>query len=244
MRMTNFISTAALAAAALAPASAARAAIVVDLTNPAGDSTVVQVGQTITARISASTDNPNGLAGLNVRVTTSDTAGGAFDTAPFFATVIPTNPSNTTSSQPVVTSFNSALSSVSTYTVVPGTATFDANGVPTTSTGNRPLSGFTGNNQNGRGPVAFFSADNSSLTHLADVSFVARELGTVFFSLTPNPPSGSEYSATTGTAFSTVTPTLVSGAGFQVQVVPEPAALALSGVAAAATLMKRRRRTA
>lgn len=237
--------TAALLALAAAAAPNTEAAVVVDLDNT-GNSTVA-VGQTIVARIAVSTNNPNGLNVLNVRITTSTaSAGGTAASSPFLASVVPTT--GTTGLSSVVTAFNPALNFPGeTSILASGTATFVNDGsniVPSNATGNRPLSGFTGQGTDGRGPAAFYSPGNAVLTYFADVTFLALKPGTLFFSLSPNPPTASEYNAATGTAATTVTPTLATGAGFSVNivsaVVPEPASVGLAGVAALGLLARRR----
>jgi len=194
--MQRYLIAAATAGLALSP-PLVRASILIDLSSPQAGQTVA-VGDTIHAIVSASTDDPNGIASLQTRLeTTLD--GATPDVSPFHFSVIATNPGNTTSNQPVVSSFGPGLADASTI-LAKGTAKFGSNGQPAVSpTGNEPLFGFTGDFGTGsRAAPRFFSAGNGTLSEFFDVSFRADNPGAVQFKFADNVPNsvqGFEYSS-------------------------------------------------
>ena len=194
--MRKNLFAAAIAGLTLAP-SIARASIVVDLSSPQAGQTV-NVGDTIHAIVSASTDDPDGIASVQTRLeTTLD--GTSPDVGPFHFSLIATNPGNTSSNQPVVSSFGSGLADANTI-LAKGTAKFGPNGQPAVSpTGNEPLFGFTGDFGAGsRAAPRFVSAGNASPIEFFDVSFRADNPGTVQFKFADNVPNsvqGFEYTS-------------------------------------------------
>ena len=236
------------AAAVGAMASLAHGTIIVNLSSPQAGETV-PVGSIIHAVVTASTDNPDGIAQLQTRLQTS-LDGTNPDNAPFHVSLIATNPNNTTSNQPVVSTFGPAATIDSNATLAKATARFASNGQPAvTPTGDEPLFGYTGYSGNGRlANAGFYSPSNQTLQEFFDVSFRADNPGAVQFGFSSlaNSLSGSEFTMAPSSGDTTSAATAVNvepGSGFTVTVAPtpEPATLGLLGLIGGGLLIRRRR---
>ncbi len=224
-------------------ASNASATIVVRLFNPAGANTTVNVGDVIHADVAVSTDNANGIYDVQTRLQTSINGGVTADDRPFHASLIPTNPANITTNQPVVSSFNSTLTSNGNLILAKATARFAGDATPNSMTGNEPLFSFTAASSSGSEMGDFYSPLNATQTQLFDVSFKAMLAGTVTFNFTTlgNGLTGDEYNADGTNTVAVVTPTPSSSFAVTINNTPEPSSIALAGVGAAAMLRRRRK---
>lgn len=241
-----------VAATLISLTPAANGAVSIELTNLG--SSAVHVGDTIIARVRLATDNPNGLSNASARINqstvsvggTAITSGAGLGAVPISS--IPGN-NGTSNPSPITVTFAPSLTSAGDVTLATSASVFDASGVPQTNPqGTRPLAGFSDQTtliQHG-GVKFFTSADisqSANLFQFLDIPFVARNVGTFFFSLTPNAGTIQEYDSLTGTSATSVTPTFLGGGGFAVTItsVPEPTSLGLAGIAGLGLLARRRR---
>jgi hypothetical protein len=250
---TKLFASAIAAVGVLGLASRSFATVTVNMTNPAGAVSTVRLGDIITIHITAATDNVNGIATVGYRVNTSlASIGGAVDSvSPFHAVAMPSDPnaSNlTTVSQAFLETLGPGIADAN-HQTVPTLVLFSGtqNGypIPSTSTTNRVTLTYTGFVTAGqRGPDPFGGANVGIPQVLADVSYRAVTLGTVYFSLMPNLPLAQEYSSSSGTG--SVAATTTGTGGFQVNIVagdvPEPASLGVLSLGGLALLARRRRR--